>query len=99
MKAIFVEYYSISGDSHSYPIATFSEDQVETMEKILLELKQKEKDESMSFYSRDYDAPIHNPPSLEFLERENKQQALKEAIKPPKKEPVYHDNIGNDPLW
>lgn len=61
MKCINVTYESASGDSHTHPIAVFTPEKYDDMERILSELKPFEESGGPYFETDDYYAPPTNP--------------------------------------
>lgn len=100
MKAIFVSEQSCSGDSHTFPLAQFSDDQTETMERLLKELvvDAELSNDDVSFHIDDYDAPPFNPQSLEAIRGPKRG---KDVVVPKKQEPSSYElnrHIGNEPF-
>jgi hypothetical protein len=100
MKAIYVYKESISGDLHVDPVATFDEDNSQTMNQLLEELrKSAANDSSVSFEIGDYKGPVHNPKTLDEICGVNR--LVDHVVSSKEVVPSYVKNmhIGNDPLW
>lgn len=72
-KAIVVNYESASGDSHEYTLATFDDDQIDTINQLLTELqtyirnKQNGKNYPASAEIRQSSLTPHNPKTLKEI--------------------------------
>lgn len=103
MKAIFVEYESASGDSHSFPIASFGPNYEGGMELILQQLKDDSKDALVSFSIGEWSPPIHNPANIYAIQNQRESPKAARMIRESTKSKVssYEKNkhIGNEPLW